>query len=201
MAAVEADTEGNSALALYSGLFALGLGTLSPVVCVAVAFPWNRSRRRRDSDWPSYQSASKFFASVADFYTDCIWALLLYSEGSSLWLYAAVATMAPHALSMACLVFLTRWKQMASAPHVAGFANRYDKLLILLTVFSGFYAAMELLTSHLLHASFQMPHAHTAQLANLKLVNEVLMDPAGAPHALRLRLRRPSRCSRSSSDC
>ena len=178
--AAEAEAEGNSAMVLYSVLFALALGTLSPVLCVAIAFPWHRSARRRGSDRPSYASAFKFFASLTDFYTDCIWALLLYSEGSSLWLYAAVATLAPHALSIAlCLVFLTRWKQMASAPHVAGFAKRYDKVLILLTVFSGFYAAMELLTSHLLHASllsFQMPRAHAAQVANLKLVNEVLLE-------------------------
>lgn len=135
---------------------------------------------RRGSDSPDYMAIFKFFITTGDYYSDLIWTVTLYLEGDSLWIYAASFTVGPHLLSIAVALFFTlKWSQSRSREAILEYAKKYDTLIVALSMISGFYAATDLITSHLFHLSalsLPLSNQQRARINSLKMLNENVLE-------------------------
>eukprot|EP01084_Bolivina_argentea_P005406 10208_1 len=161
-----------------TGYVVLALVLLLPFLIIIIAFLFHR--KRKGTDFPSYISLFKFFSGIGDLYTDAIWALALYSETHPLWLYAVIFSFGPHVLSIFVgLYYITKWRQNKSMIHISEFAKSYDKPIIILTLISGFYSTVEIISSHLFHLdvlSFQIGTTERYRILNLKIINNVIFE-------------------------
>eukprot|EP01084_Bolivina_argentea_P293209 504253_1 len=172
------DTSSSLSISDISGYIVLGTVTVLPTLSSIAAFMFHR--KREGTDRPGFVSLFKFFISVGDFYTDAIWSLTLYSENNDLWFWAVIFSFGPHILSVVVgLSFITTWRQMKSKVYISQYAVRFDKVIIILTLLSGFYAATDIITSHLFHLdvlSLQISQKQKDRISNLKIINNVILE-------------------------
>eukprot|EP01083_Nonionella_stella_P143786 447582_1 len=161
-----------------SGYVVLGIVVLFPVVFIMMGYAFHKDRSGTDK--PGYLALFTFFASVGDFYTDLLWSITLYSQGNPLYVYAFVFIFVPHMLSLSVgIVFLTKWRQNKSRMYISEYALRFDKVIIISTFLSGFYATTDIVTSHLFHLdvlSLQLDSSQKTQIGNLKIFNTVILE-------------------------
>eukprot|EP01084_Bolivina_argentea_P243206 407760_1 len=161
-----------------SGYAVGGLVVVAPLILILIAMLFHKFKT--GSDNPEYLSFFKFFGSTGDFYTDAIWSFILYSEGHYLYLWAFICTFGPHLLSIIVgLLYITNWRQNRAKQHIAEYAKEFDTKIIILTLFSGFYATAEIITSHLFHLevlSLQLTKKQKSRIFNLQILNEVILE-------------------------
>eukprot|EP01084_Bolivina_argentea_P267331 453758_1 len=83
-----------------------------PVIICIIAMIFHITKRK-GTDTPNYWSLFKFFGSIGDFYTDCIWAFTLYINyyDTNLWVYAFVFIIASHIVSIIVgVIFISNWR-------------------------------------------------------------------------------------------
>ena len=149
-----------------------------PSACAGIAY-YGYHRHRSGTDIPRYSAFFKLLGYTADRYTDGIWSLMLYLEGSRLWIYALLFSFGSHALSvMVGLLFIIKWRT-GSNLYVRGYANQYDKLVMFLAVTAGFYGAAEMVSSHLSHLnalSLQIQREDMSMIQNLRILNCIFLE-------------------------
>ena len=77
------------------------------------------------------------------------------------------------------ILFITKWRQSLHNLYLAEWASRYDKVVIILSLFSGFYPASDILTSHLFHLnslSLQISERQKLKIWYLRVLNTVLLE-------------------------
>eukprot|EP01083_Nonionella_stella_P225281 801093_1 len=170
-----------------SGYVTVGVIFSLALIFVIIAFVFHR--KREGTDRPGYVALLKLFSSIADLYTDVIFTLTLfalkgvwhyYIFGLDLWIWSAIFTLGPHFLSIVVgLFFITKWRQTRSKRFLSEYASRFDKVIVLLSLVAGFYAAIDMLSSHLFHLdvmSFQIGVDTKARLMNMKIINNVVLE-------------------------
>merc|ERR1711920_1089377 len=89
-------------------------------------------------------------------------------------------TFGPYLLSVFVgILFITKWRQSLRNLQLAEWASRYDKWIIILSLFSGFYPASDLICSHLFHLhalSLQISPRQKRRIWYLRVLNTVLME-------------------------
>eukprot|EP01083_Nonionella_stella_P318239 1162203_1 len=149
-----------------------------PFLIGVIAFLFHR--KRNGSDRPGYVALLKFFSAIGDFYTDVLFTLTLYAANNDLYQWSALFTLGPHFLSIVVgLFFITKWRQTRSKRFLSEYASRFDKVIVLLSLVAGFYAAIDMLSSHLFHLdvmSFQIGVDTKARLMNMKIINNVVLE-------------------------
>ena len=120
----------------------------------------------RFADLPQYWAVFACFWNIGDFYSDCTFVVILYDAMNSNWgdgddkyypygylFYASLAfTVIPHFLSnLLTLHFLNESRKYNI--YLSKYVNRYDWLLITLSVIGGFFAAIEMCRSNLFYLS------------------------------------------------
>eukprot|EP01084_Bolivina_argentea_P141571 248758_1 len=160
----------------YSGYVVVGCVITFPTLVIVAGLPFHF--KRKGTDLPGYITLFKFFSAVGDFYTDAIFALTLYGTrdeyeiSNDLWPYALIFSFGPHILSIFVgLFFLTKWRQTRTKQWISAYAERFDKVIVILTILSGFFATTEIITSHLFHLdvlSFQIDTIERSRILNLK---------------------------------
>ena len=165
--------------------YPLLIGILCSVMLVSALFSLIAflavHRRRPGTDRPNYLSLLKFGFNAADFYTDLIWSLSLISENSEYAVYAFVFTIGSYAVSLiVAILYVTKWKASHhSKEHLSGYATKYSKYVLIGTALAGFYATVEIVTSHLCHIGVLSLHITTAQkqhIQTLRILNVVLLE-------------------------
>ena len=143
---------------------------LLPTTCNTIAFAFIH-RKRKGTDRPNYLLTFKFFANVADLYSDVIWSLTLLGESSDLAIYAMIFTFGPHILSIAVATsFVAKWRATRSKLYVSGYGEKYGRFVLLCSVLAGFYATAELATSHLFHLGAFSLYIGRTQLESIRLL-------------------------------
>lgn len=170
----------NASFTVYFAIIlTLALTLCLPTTCAVTAFVVIHSKRS-GSDRPNYPSIFKFFTNIADFYSDIIWALILVSQQSVYAVYALVFTLGPHVLSIAVgIMFVIKWKTTRTKLYISGYADHYGRLVLLCTVFAGFYSTVELITSHLFHLnalSLQIGNGTRSHIRTLRTLNVVILE-------------------------
>eukprot|EP01083_Nonionella_stella_P020167 55900_1 len=149
-----------------------------PFLIGVIAFLFHR--KRNGSDRPGYVALLKFFSAIGDFYTDVLFTLTLYAANNDLYQWSALFTLGPHFLSIVVgLFFITKWRQTRSKRFLSEYASRFDKVIVIFSLVAGFYAAIDLLSSHLFHLdvmSFQIGVDTKARLMNMKIINNVVLE-------------------------
>ena len=158
---------------------ALLLILLLPASCSMYAYCAVHSRRP-GSDRPNYLSIFKFSINVADFYSDIIWTLTLLFQSSKYGIWAALFTFGSYAISMGIgISFVTKWKVNRQNLSLSGYAEKYGAFVLACTALAGFYATVELITSHVLHLSvfsLNMTVIQRQHIGILRILNTVILE-------------------------
>eukprot|EP01084_Bolivina_argentea_P010411 19390_1 len=162
-----------------AGYIILGCIIGLPLLLNIIAF-LSVHRKRKGADRPGFIGVFKFFSSTGDVATDAIFTLSLYALDNKLYIYSAIFTFGPHLLSILIgIFFIIKWRQNKSQAFISNYASSFDKVIVILSLVSGFYGAIDLLTSHLFHLdvlSFQLAINSKQRIMNMKIINNVLLE-------------------------
>eukprot|EP01083_Nonionella_stella_P073764 199673_1 len=160
------------------GMVLVGCVTIIPAMLIMLAFSFHR--KRKGSDRPHYLSLFRFFCGVADWFSDAFWAYSLCISGHYLWISAFIFVFGSHFVSfMICVYWVAKWRQNSDRIHIAEYANKYDKVVIALSLVSTFYGATALITSHLFHLqvlSLWLEDTHLKSISTMKILNEAFLE-------------------------
>lgn len=143
-----------------------------------------------------YWPFTKLFHNMADFWTDILFACILYYENTCLNLefgrllsfefplsyVAMLFTFAPFVLSCVIgLKFIIKWKhhKQDHAIRLRNYFDRYESLVCLLTIVSNFYATIDVCQCKLFYKNmFNLPlrKCEYNQLRHFKFINIVLFE-------------------------
>ena len=150
-----------------------------PSICNYIAF-CSVHQRRPGTDRPHYLSMFKYFANIADFYSDVTWTVTLFSESSEYALYAALFTFVPYILSLSVgISFVAKLRMDRSKILLYGYAEKYGSFVLLCSSLSGFYGTAELVSSHLFHlGAFSLPldAKQRENIRVMRILNVVLLE-------------------------
>ena len=141
--------------------------------------------RGSGSDGPYFGAIIRFFASVADFWTDLLFVVVLSlttetDESFYPLLYCCVIfTLVPYIMSFTCFLYFTKkWKDSTNNVLVT-WIQTYDKTMLLLTILSGFHTCVELFHSKLFFIQlFHLPIRRKTydKLKHFQFINVVLLE-------------------------
>lgn len=152
----------------------IGISFILITIITIIAFFYHINKH--GSDRPNYLSLFFYIIRMIDFITDLIWKLSLATD-SNLMLPAIFITIFSHILSAVIgITFIIKWRH---EKFIMNYFQQYDKFIFAITFFGGFYAAINVSSSHLFHLNiFSMPlmRIDIYRLNNFKLFNEVLLE-------------------------
>ena len=120
----------------------------------------------------------KTFCNMADFYTDIIFTMVLIVRTHWLAWYCALFTFVPHIIgNVICLVKMQMWREKDK--YISKYIDRYDWFLIVISVFAGFYSAVEMARSRIGYLSLfglQISRLEYQKQKTFRFLNTVVLE-------------------------
>ena len=148
---------------------------------ITITGRWYSHIKIKGSDGSSDNSILKFFASAVDMWTDILFMVILYFEENRELFYGSLGSLGISYLMQCCVGIykIETWRKGTRTPHLKEYVNRYETLLIFLTVVVGFYPCVILLNSKLFYLSmfnFELTKNEKNHLRSLQFVNIVIFE-------------------------
>ena len=161
----------------------IGLGLVIPLIITIIGCGVHRSGNMQGFDRPRYPAVWKTFCNMADFYTDIIFAMVLIVRSHWLAWYCAFFTFVPHFIgNIICLVKMQMWREKDK--YVSKYVDKYDWFLIIVSVFAGFYSAIEIARSRLFYLSLfglQIRRSEYTSSKTWRFFNNVILELSMQP--------------------
>ena len=145
------------------------------IICAGCQF----KKRFAGADRPRYSYVLKLFWNIGDFYSDVIFAMVLLISNHYLFIYGMFFTLTPHIISnMICLYCMFSWREH-DVYYITKYINKYDWFLIVISVFAGFYSAVEIAQSRLFYFpifGLQIRYNEYAKQKSWRFFNNVLFE-------------------------
>lgn len=165
---------------LVSGIVVLGL------ILVLFGALWHNCLRK-GSDQSNFVSIFRFCQSVADLYTDLLFAIILYYDDDVqdnyvyLFYICAASVILPYFASCIMGVYwIARWRVSQTAgKRLTGYFKSYDVFIYAMTTLAGFYTTIDLCRSKLFFLDIfhlQLKSSETTSLKNLRFFNIVIFE-------------------------
>ena len=134
-------------------------------------------------DKPNYMALFLFFWNVGDLYSDLIFCLILGFENSNLFYYSLTFLLFPYFLSFGVAIQQVKKCQSMQAEgpleRKIEFVKKYDWLVICITIFAGFYSAIELIRSNIFYLpmfSLQLRKREYSNIQSLRIWTTVVFE-------------------------
>ena len=132
--------------------------TLYDIVVIKLISGNMSARGRRKFNIPKHYRIWIFFQNIADFWTDLMSSILLYLEGFQFLSYlTSFFTILPFIVQLFVGVkFVVKWKHWKNdCPiRLTSYVKKYEILIYLLSIISGFYNTIDLLQSEIFYLKF-----------------------------------------------
>ena len=159
-----------------------------PTMCVLWAYIYHSRILKsgpRGYDPVRLTAITKFFHNGGDFWTDCIFAFILYFEQQFniiIPICALIFTIVPFIMScIVAIMWIVRWRkwQDNNPIRLKNYLDKYEIHIVAWTIFAGFYAAIDLSRSKLFYKqyfNFPLRRNEYNKLEKYKFVNIVLLE-------------------------
>lgn len=127
----------------------LGASIVAPIVLIGLGYIYHNKWNIFYADKPNYMAIFRCIWHICDFYSDIVLCLVLYLESrthkriNSLFYLALLCTFVPYlASNIVTVYFIHQWRLYNV--YYSKYINKYDWVIIVISVFTGFYSAIDI---------------------------------------------------------
>lgn len=156
------------------------IGTLLVVALLVTLIAYIYHSRIHGADSPSYMAIVVYCARVTDLFTDILFFVELYMLGNELAFFSGIFSFGPHFLSnMIGVLYIVKWRKNRRKPHLITYMRKFEGFFISLSVFGGFFGAVQLCNSNIFHVkrfSMLLSPTEINRLQLLHIFIDVLLE-------------------------
>ena len=160
------------------GYVVLFSSLIIPIILTIIACIYHKNDDFNGCDKPNYFALFLAFWVFGDFWTDLSFCMILWFGNHYLAPYATAFLLIPHlASNIITLVNISKWQHLSV--YLSKYISRYDYLLIVVSCFGGFYAAIELARSNIFYLNMFSLHLKRDDYRNVqqyRFLNTVLSE-------------------------
>ena len=166
------------------GYFCLIGSLTAPIILLMFSRIYHSQKEFCGCDKPTYFALFACFWNMGDFYSDLIFTMILFIKSESddyilfLFYVSLGFSLIPHFLSSVILLYKIHiWTHYHT--YIRQYVQSYDTYMIVISVFSGFYAAVEMARSKLFYFrmfSLQLKRKDYWNIQNLRFGNTVVLE-------------------------
>ena len=155
--------------------------SIGSIICLSALYVWITSKKKGDN--MNFLSIFRFIFQTLDLWTDMSFCIVLYIKNKKeLFLSSLLFLMIPYLMSCCVSIYWiivwNNWKY--DHPHrLKNYLKSYEILILLLSVFGGFYSTVDLLRSKLFYLKvtyLPLKQSEYDKLQYLRFINFVLME-------------------------
>ena len=149
-----------------------------PFIITIIVRIFHNQEKYVGCDKPNYAAIFAFFWNLGDFYSDIIFAFVLFFKGHDLWYFAMTFAVIPFIIS--CIVLMKQIREWNNSVfYISYYVNKYDAFLIRVTLITGFYTCVELARSKIFYfkrCCLPLKDVDYIKIQNWRIFNTVLLE-------------------------
>ena len=155
-------------------VFIISIITPFMLLCIAKLY----HNGYQGSDRPNYSALFKVAWNIGDFYSDMLFALDLLLQNHYLFIYCGIFAVGPHLISNVIgLIVSAAWQD--KSVRLRNYLNNYQSLVVAISVFAGFYSAIDICKSKLFYwkgFSMQIKKSEYQSVRLIRFFNVVVLE-------------------------